>query len=83
MVIYLPRSMGGKPTEGLVGITVTSWLIGLKKNVYAQNIRISNDRHLKEIIYNFKKKIWAADDITRRVYFCGSLHSRNEPFDCL
>ena len=40
--------MGGKPTEGLVGITVTSWLIGLKKNVYAQNIRISNDRHLKK-----------------------------------
>ena len=47
--------MGGKPTEGLVGITVTSWLIGLKKNVYAQNVRISNDRHLIEIHLQFPK----------------------------
>ena len=81
MVICLPRSMGSKPTEGLVGITVTSWLMSLKKNVYAQNIRISNDRHLKT--FTISKKLLKADDITRCADFCGSLHSRNEPFDCL
>ena len=80
MVIYLPRSIGGKPTEGLVGITVTSWLICLKKNMYAQNIRISNDRHLENTI---AKNLSTADDITRRADFCGILHSCNELFDCL
>ena len=55
------------------------------KNVYVQNIMISNDRYLKtyHITFTISKKLSKADDITRRVDSCGSFHSRNEPFDCL
>ena len=51
--------------------------------MYAKNIRISNDRHFENTTFTISKKLSKADDITRCADFCGSLHSRNEPFDCL